>query len=330
MTMKHAADDDSPVGTETPKRELAQSKSTRTITSKTETEECTRAQETKSDDVPNEKKRSKRVSLKKNVEPAGEQHKSKSMKKNMDTEKEEMNGSDTPKPKRKSIKTTSADAAEESGVGGNDAPKTKRKSIKKKACDIDDLDSKIKKVQISDESEAVNESQERKLKRTSSRKSLQIGVGSEVVDGMDDSKIKQKSPKKKQELEESTEIIDHNGAPKLKRKSSKKKLTDEEDCKAAHENDAPKLKRKSSSKKKLGKDKELDRNKVAAKESNHAETTKKSNKVPGSKLTPPKRSLSTGTKTGKISEDSRVVNHLYDDNIFDSAKMFFRKKLGKS
>jgi hypothetical protein len=332
-TKNHTDDaDDSPLGTETPKKALTEYKSTRSISARTETAECTRDQKTKPDDAPNEQRKGKRASVKKNIEAEGgsDKHKNKSTKK-MDTEKE-LNCSDTPKPKRRSIKMT-ADAAEESDCkGGNDAPKIRRKSIQKKAGDIDDLESKVKKVQLSAESEAVNERQEHKLKRKSSKKSLQTGVGSEVVDGTNESKIKQKSSKKKQEPE--TEIGERDiDAQKLKRESSKKKLLEEDESKAVHDNDGPKLKRKSSSKKKLGEGEEskvAHENKVAAKESNRTENSKKSSKETGSKLTPPKRILSTGVKSGKISEDSRVVNHLYDDNIFDSAKMFLRRKLGKS
>ena len=35
-------------------------------------------------------------------------------------------------------------------------------------------------------------------------------------------------------------------------------------------------------------------------------------------------------KSGKIEEDSRIVNHLYENNIFDSCKTFIKMKIAKS
>jgi hypothetical protein len=126
-------------------------------------------------------------------------------------------------------------------------------------------------------------------------------------------------------------------APKSKSKSVKNKTTIDEDIKGIGSDHQPK---ESAPKRKSVKDKAAvvadsktlgatDKIKNKEKMSGGQSPVKKTTKKPEA-TAKVRRQSSTGNKAGKIEEDSRIVNHLYDDNIFDSCKMFFRKKLGKS
>lgn len=90
----------------------------------------------------------------------------------------------------------------------------------------------------------------------------------------------------------------------------------------------------SKPKRKSVKKKDVDESKNDAinnkKKSNKHDSVKKVDKKPTDAKLKRKESSSGGKTSGKIEEDSRIVNHLYDDNIFDKARSLWAKKMGKS
>ena len=200
-----------------------------------------------------------------------------------------------------------------------------------------------------------NSSPKCKEKRKSESSKPDPAKGSEKVDTPSNKKDTKKS------IRESDNIANKNlkeeSANKPRRKSITKKDTSGDESKNNIEKSLPESRRKSI--KKSEKDSKLSeeqlvtppskpRNKSIKKATNAEgeprggdktkdlknSKTKSEKKIDGnhkdSKTAKPKRQTSTGNKSGKIEEDSRIVNHLYDDNIFDSCKMFFRKKMGKN
>ena len=166
-----------------------------------------------------------------------------------------------------------------------------------------------------------------KSKRLSTTKS----VSTRNIDA-EDSQQKDKERRKSLSTKTlSTRNVDSSLEEEMKprRKLIKKKDDVAKDTSEAEE-PASKPKRKSAKKKDSGANESKNDSANESKKINKRDSVKKADKKPTDAKLKRKESSSGGNAAGKIQEDSRIVNHLYDDNIFDKARALWSKKMGKS